>query len=1149
MESPSGPTVVPDTSQDAAAQREAPNITVTAQNESVIIAPQFTSTHVTRDVNITVNNTYGQVPSRTHEADAVAPKTKENIQRCQTKLKSYLQIKTQNLFQGTKEAGSSISLNKIYTELYITQGGSGDVNGEHEVVELECQRRTSQERKIDLNDIVKPLAEEESRPQRVLTKGIAGIGKTVAVQKFTHDWATGAANQNIQFIFPFTFRDLNSIKDEPRSLKDLITDNFEEVNDLERSDYNSSSVLFIFDGLDESKFPLDFENNKGCRNITQTATVDALLTNLIQGNLLHKASIWITTRPAAASKIPVEFNRVTEVRGFNDEQKEEYSQKKFGDKAQKIISHLQSKLFRSLYIMCHIPMFCWIVATVLESLLANTQENKLPRTVTEMYMHFLIIQTQRKREKRYQKEETDKDLIMKLGKLAFEQLQKGNLIFSKEDLQDCKIDLEQAAVYSGVCTQVIRKEHGLYRQDCYSFIHLTVQEFLAALYVLETFTESRDNLLASSRGVRVQTKAKRSVVSLHESAVDLTLNSYQGRWDLFLRFLFGLSQDKNQELLQKIGFTPSQSQSNMETISYIHKKIKKLLYTDKSINLFYCLNELGDQSLVEQVQKYQSSGDVSKISPSHWSALAFVLLVSDENLDVFDLKDYDRSDAVLERLVPVLKAAKTALLNGCHLTDRCCEYVSSVLSSKSSGLEELDLSRNELQDSIKPLCDGLRSPNCKLQTLRLRDCQLSERSCEDLASALSSQSSSLKDLDLSNNDLQDSGVKLLFSGLRSPHCRLETLRLSGCKITGEGCAALTSALGSICSSLKLLDLSYNHRVESGLKPLSAALVGPHCNLGTLRLIGCELSERSCKDLASALSSQSSSLKDLDLSNNDLLDSGVKFLSEGLMSPHCRLEALRLSGCQVTGEGCAALASALRSNPSHLRELDLSYNHPGDSGEELLFAAQADPHCNLETLRLDHGGEQRLKPGQRKWVCKVKLDPDTAHTNLKLSDNNRKVTEVKQKQPYPDHPDRFDHWKQLLCRDGLTGRCYWEVEWKGKVNIALTYRGIIKGGRSFNSRFGQTEESWTLSCSDDGYSVCHNKKTTGLSTPSASRRVAVYLDYPAGTVTFYRVSLDTLTHLHTFNTTFTEPVYPGFWLLSSSSSVFLCSLVFKCSSQY
>ncbi|XP_026179719.1 NACHT, LRR and PYD domains-containing protein 12-like isoform X4 [Mastacembelus armatus] len=1127
------PTAVPDTFQDAAAQREAPNITVTAQDKSVSMAPQLIGAHVGGDVNIIVNNTPGQVPSRTHEADAVAPKTKENIQRCQTELKSYLQNKTEALISETNDE-SSASLNKFYTELYITQGGSGDVNGEHEVVELECQRRTSQERKIDLNDIVKPLAEEESRPQRVLTKGIAGIGKTVAVQKFTHDWATGAANQNIQFIFPFTFRDLNSIKDEPRSLKDLITDNFEEVNDLERSDYNSSSVLFIFDGLDESKFPLDFENNKRCRSITQTATVDALLTNLIQGNLLHKASIWITTRPAAASKIPAKhFNRVTEVRGFNDEQKEEYFQKKFGDKAQKIISHLQCKLLRSLYIMCHIPMFCWIFATVLESLLANTQENKLPRTVTEMYMHFLIIQTQRKREKHYETEETDKDLIMKLGKLAFEQLQKGNLIFSKEDLQDCKIDLEQAAVYSGVCTQVIRKEHGLYRQDCYSFIHLTVQEFLAALYVLETFTESRDNLLQTEMKQSENGKRGReeeiSIVDLHKDAVDLALATKDGKWDLFLRFLFGLSQDKNQVLLQKVGFQRRSLQSNEEIISYIRAKIEELSFADQRINLFHCLIELGDQTLVRRIRSRSLGYTIG--SPGDWSALAFLLLVSDENLDVFDLKNYNRSDAVLERLVPVLKAAKTALLNECHLTDRCCECVSSVLSSKSSGLEELDLSRNELQDSIKPLCDGLRSPNCKLQTLRLRDCQLSERSCEDLASALSSQSSSLKNLDLSNNDLQDSGVKLLFSGLRSPHCRLETLRLSGCKITGEGCAALASALGSSCSSLKVLDLSYNHRVESGLKPLSAALGGPHCHLGTLRLIGCELSERSCEDLASALRSKHSHLRDLDLSNNDLLDSGVKFLSEGLESPHCRLEALRLSGCQVTGEGCAALASALRSKHSHLRELDLSYNHPGDSGEKLLFAAQADPHCNLETLRLEHGGEQRLVPGLRKYACELTLDPDLSDSLLQVSDDSRKVTAVRGKWPYP---------QEVLCGGDLTDRCYWEVEWEGRVEVMVTCCESYMLGSTPDGVFGYLGDFWYLSCSDEGYSVYHNKKTTLLHVPSTSHRVAVYLDCPVGTLTFYSVCSGTLTHLYTFYTSFTEPLFPRF-KVGHDSSVRLCSL--------
>ena len=560
-------------------------------------------------------------------------------------------------------------MNKIYTKLYITEGGSGEVNSEHEVVVLECRRSTS-EKKIQLNDILKALPNEDKPPQRVLTKGIAGIGKSVAVQKFTHDWAVGEANQSIHFIFPFTFRDLNLIKDKRYSLEGLIAEYFEEVKDLETSDYKSSSVLFIFDGLDESKLPLNFEKNEMCRSVTKTTTVDALLTNLISGKLLHKASVWITSRPAAASKIPPEFiNRVTEVRGFNDEQKEEYFLKRISDNdvAQKICDHLQSKPLRTLYIMCHIPMFCWITATALQSLLTGTHESELPKTVTEMYTHFLIIQTKRNHQKDYQEVETDKerdkDMIMKLGKLAFEQLQKGNIIFYEKDLKECKIDLKEAAVYSGVCTQIIKRESGLHREEVYSFIHLSVQEFLAALYVLETFIESGQNLLPKQLEARVRSLSGESlIVLLHKTAVDMALANNHGQWDLFLRFLLGLSQDKNQSLLQNVfGFELRCPVNNQGTITYIHRKIKNLSNTDKSINLFQCLNELGDQSLVEQVLKYQSSGDVSEISSAHWSALAFEVLLSNKDLDVFDLKKYYKSDEVLERLLPVLNAAKTAL--------------------------------------------------------------------------------------------------------------------------------------------------------------------------------------------------------------------------------------------------------------------------------------------------------------------------------------------------------------------------------------------------------------------------------------------------------------------------------------------------------
>ncbi|KAF3688116.1 NLR family CARD domain-containing protein 3 CARD15-like protein Caterpiller protein 16.2 [Channa argus] len=1177
------------------------DLNITARRGGLVNAPQLTGVNVKGDLTINVN---AQQPAKTDETDIVPPKIKGYIENCQAELKDYLQNKTQDLFQGTKEDGSSILLDQIYTELYITEGGSGQVNSEHEVIELECSKSTGEERKIHLDYIFEALSEEGNPPRRVLTKGIAGIGKTVAVQKFTHDWAKGRVNQKFQCIFPFTFRDLNLIKDASFSLERLIRHYYEEATALEASDYMNLNVLFIFDGLDESQLPLDFENNEMCRSLTKETSVDAILTNLIEGKLLHKASVWITSRPAAASKIPPKFiNRVTEVRGFNDEQKDEYFKKIISDrnKAQKILNHLHSKALRSLYIMCHIPVFCWILATALHSLFTHTQDSELPKTVTEMYTHFLIIQTKRKQRKDFPG--VDKDVIIKLGRLAFEQLQKGNIIFRETDLKDCNINLENTSPYSGVCTKIIRKEDGLHRYESYSFIHLTVQEFFAALYVLENFIDRGENLIHTGRVSRAQ----KDHVHLHKSAVDMALASEHGQWDMFLRFLLGLSQDKNQKLLHDVfGFKRSYLGSNQQTIKYIHTKIKKLSYYEKSINLFYCLNELGDQSLVEQVQKYQSSGDVSKASPSQFSALAFVLLVSGEDQDVFDLKKYSRSDEALGRLIPVFKLSKRVLLSDCNLTDRCCEYISSVLRLKSSVLEKLDLSRNKLQDSgMLLLSDGLKDTNCELQSLKLNSCTLSERSCEALRSVLSSPSSSLRELDLSNNNLQDSGVKLLSAGLESVNCTLATLRLSGCLVKEEGWASLATALRCHPSHLKELDLSYNNPGDLGVaKLLSAGLKDSRCSLDTLRLSSCNLSVRSCEALASVLASQSCSLRELDLSNNDLQDSGVKQLSAGLKSQHCTLESLRLSGCLVTADGFASLASALRSNPSHLKQLDLSYNHPGDSGVHVLSAGLKDSHCKLDSLRVEHCGSQRLIPGLRKckcvstliyetrqhmsnlnqnegrttfsfvdWfiiltgdggnkkqqinspgmlddrlllcgvffspsgLCKLTWDLNTAHKNLQLS--LKSVSSVNKKQSYPHHPDRFDYWHQLLCREALTDRCYWEVEWKGDVSIAVTYGGIRRKGRSFGCRFGFTDQSWTLCCSDDGYSVSHNNKRTELTlSSSVSNRVAVYVDYAAGVLSYYKVSSGELIHLHTFNTTFTEPLYPGFWV-GPCSSVSLC----------
>ncbi|XP_058862894.1 NACHT, LRR and PYD domains-containing protein 12-like [Acipenser ruthenus] len=874
--------------------------------------------------------------------------------------KSFLITKFECVSECIAKPGEQPLLNEVFTSLHITEGECGELDYNHEVRQIESKKVRSQALTIKCNDIFIPSERSPKRIRTVLTKGIAGIGKTFSVQKFILDWAAGDDNCGFDFIYIFPFRELNLMIKEKISLVELVQLFYPHMKECEDvSSLDSTKVLYIFDGLDESRLHLDFTNCGKLCDVKKSTVLDVLLINLIKGDLLPSASLWITSRPVAASHIPYQYiSRLTEIQGFEDQQKEEYFRKKFKDStlAEKILLHV--RMLRSVHVMCYVPAFCWIIATVLGHTLGENGNENIPRTLTEVYTHFLLVLLALQNQKNENIEELlkeNQEAILNMGKLAFRNLERNNLIFYEDDLRECGIDIRQSSVYSGIFREIFKGKSTIFKKIVYSFVHLTVQEYFAALYVFASFQNKNRNPLEKTVNEKFRGIFRTRLCEVYKIALNKATKSRNGHLDLFLRFLLGLGMKTNQELLKGLLLkTQDKSKDIQKTTEDIKQMIRKTTSPERSINLFHCLSELNDNSLVKNIEVSLTSGNLlqQNLSPSDYSALAYVLQMSEDELDALDLSKHSLQDEGLLRLMPAARLYKRLMLSDCHLTGDCCEDLASALRTNQSTLRELELERNNLGDSgVKLLSAALKDPNCKLEKLGLRQCDLMGDCCEELASALRTNHSTLRQLELGWNILGNSGVKLLSAALKDPNCKLEKLGLSECRLTGDCCEDLASALRTNQSTLRELELERNNLGDSAVKLLSAALKDPNCKLEKLGLRKCDLTSDCGEDLASALRTNQSTLRELELEGNNMGDSGVKLLSAALEDPNCKLEKLGLSVNCLTGDCCEDLAFALRTNHSTLRELDLEWNDLEDSGVKLLSAALKDPNCKLEKLGL------------------------------------------------------------------------------------------------------------------------------------------------------------------------------------------------------